>query len=302
MNTESLHAPRLEEHLEHAPLVPHVSTDALVKYYDSKTRAILERYGPGPRVHYHTGLMDEPPCPGLSAEKYRMQLVASQERMLLYASETWQLQTARFGDVLDVGCGLGGGAIWLAQEYGTRVTGVTIASSHLSLIKRFAAEAGVESLVRPMVCDALTVPGKDCFDAAFAIDSSSSFERGPWFQRLHKLLRSGGRVFIFDCFLGRPEYEDPFNRHWCARIGSVSEYVRAAREAGFKLELIEDVSRQARHFWTTTLAMMRAGVHDASRGFSETRKLEESLSIHGLVRKGLDDGGLSHLLLSFAKA
>ena len=300
INSASL--PGLGEHVRHSPLVPHQSMDALVKYYDGKTRAILEKYGPGPRVHYHTGLMDEPPCPGLSPEKYRTQLVASQERMLRYASETWQLQPIQSSDVLDVGCGLGGGAIWLAQEYGTRVTGVTIASSHLSLIKRFAAEAGVESLVRPMVCDALTVPGKDCFDAAFAIDSSSSFERGPWFQRLHKLLRSGGRVFIFDCFLGRPEYEEPFNRHWCARIGSVSEYVRAAREAGFKLELIEDVSRQARHFWATTLAMMRAEAYDARRNCIETRKLEESLSIHGLVRKGLDDGGLSHLLLSFTKA
>jgi cyclopropane fatty-acyl-phospholipid synthase-like methyltransferase len=231
-----------------------------------------------------------------------MQLVASQEWMLRRASQTWQLKTIGFSDVLDVGCGLGGGAIWLAQEYGARVKGVTIAASHLSLIKRFAAEAGVESLVRPLVCDALTVPGKNCFDAAFAIDSSSSFERGPWFHRLHQLLRARGRVFIFDCFLGRPEYEEPFNRHWCAQIGSVSEYVKAAREAGFKLETIEDVSGQARHFWTTTIALMRAEEHAARRGFSETRELEESLSIHGLVRKGLDDGGLSHLLLSFTKA
>jgi hypothetical protein len=48
--------------------------------------------------------------------------------------------------------------------------------------------------------------------------------------------------------------------------------------------------------------MMRAEAYDARRNCIETRKLEESLSIHGLVRKGLDDGGLSHLLLSFTKA
>jgi tocopherol O-methyltransferase len=300
INTESLTGSG--EHARHALLATHYSMDALVNYYDGKTRAILERYGPGPRVHYHTGLMDEPPCPGLSPENYRTQLVASQERMLRYASRTWLMKTVPLNDLLDVGCGLGGGAIWLAQEYGARVTGVTIAPSHLSLINRFVMEAGVESLVKPLVCDALTVPGKDCFDAAFAIDSSSSFERGPWFHRLHELLHSGGRVFIFDCFLGRPEYEEPFNRHWCARIGSVSEYVRAAREAGFKLDVIEDVSRQARHFWTTTLALMRAEAHKMRLSFSETKKLEDSLSIHSLVRKGLDDGGLSHLLLSFAKA
>jgi tocopherol O-methyltransferase len=115
-------------------------------------------------------------------------------------------------------------------------------------------------------------------------------------------LRLGGRVFIFDCFLGRPKYEERFNRHWCARIGSVGEYVRAADEAGLKLEALEDVSHQARHFWTTTLALMRAEAREVRLSVCETRKLDESLSIHNLVRKGLDDGGLSHLLLSFAKA
>lgn len=302
MNAESLPEGRLEEHGKGAPLVSHLPMDALVKYYDGKTRAILHRYGPGPRVHYHTGLIDEPPCPGLPSLEYRKQLVASQERMLRYASRAWQLKEVPFSDVLDVGCGLGGSAIWIAQEFGAQVTGVTIAASHLGLIKRFAAEAGVDSLVRPFLCDALTMPGESCFDVALAIDSSSSFDRGPWFHRLRKLLRTRGRVFIFDCFLGRPEYEKPFNHHWCARIGSVGEYVSAAHEAGFRLETVEDVSSQARHFWTTTLALMRVEAHEARSSCSEIKSLDESVSVHRLVRRGLDDGGLSHLLLSFVKA
>jgi SAM-dependent methyltransferase len=302
INSESLPALRPGKCARRATLADHASADALVKYYDGKTQAILDRYGPGPRVHYHTGLMDGPPSPGLRPEQYREQLVASQEWMLRYASQAWRLRTIPFSEVLDVGCGLGGGAIWLAQEFGALVTGVTIAATHVSMINRFAAEAGVSSLVRPLVCDALTVPGENCFDMALAIDSSSSFDRRPWFHRLHKLLRAAGRVFIFDCFLGRPEYEEPFNRHWCARIGSVGEYARAAREAGFRLEAFEDVSRQARHFWSTTIALIRAEARDARPGCSEGRTLEESLSIHDLVRKGLDDGGLTHMLLSFRKA
>jgi tocopherol O-methyltransferase len=116
------------------------------------------------------------------------------------------------------------------------------------------------------------------------------------------LLRPGGRVFIFDCFLGRPEYAEPFNRHWCARIGSVDEYVSAANQASFRLVAIEDVSRQARHFWSTTVALMQAEAREAQSGYCESMKLETSLSIHNLVRQGLVDGGLSHSLLSFAKA
>ena len=33
----------------------------------------------------------------------------------------------------------------------------------------------------------------------------------------------------------------------------------------------------------------------------EQTNLEESLYIHSLVRKGLSDGGLSHMLMSFAR-
>ena len=33
--------------------------EEVMKYYDGKTEAILRRYGPGPRVHYHAGVVDD---------------------------------------------------------------------------------------------------------------------------------------------------------------------------------------------------------------------------------------------------
>src|SRR5271167_2012440 len=35
------------------------SLEEVMTYYGGKTEAILRRYGPGPRVHYHAGLVDE---------------------------------------------------------------------------------------------------------------------------------------------------------------------------------------------------------------------------------------------------
>jgi cyclopropane fatty-acyl-phospholipid synthase-like methyltransferase len=179
--------------------------------------------------------------------------VISQERLLEYASEAWRIASIPFRKVLDVGCGLGGGAIFLAQNFGADVTAVTIVPSHVDLIAAYAKHAGVESLVRTLLCDA-AVPGRALYDAAIAIDSSSSFERRPWFHALHRLLRSGGYVFIFDCFLGRAEYAEPFNCHWCARIGSIDEYLIEAKEAGFRLDQLEDISSRVFNFWSTTLA------------------------------------------------
>ena len=281
-------------------MTSHPTIQQLVSFYERKTSAILERYGPGPRIHYHTGLIDESK-PLTTSGALRAQLVAAQERMLHYAAEAWQLRSVALRDVLDVGCGLGGGAIFWAQEFGARVTAVTIAPSHVDLVATFAAQAGVRSLVQPLLCNALEVPGESCFDAAAAIDSSSSFPRGPWFRRLSTLLRPGGHVFIFDCFLGRSEYEEPFNRHWCAQIGSIDEYIAAAREARFRVEMIEDVSVRALHFWTTTSALMQAEAQEKTLSPSEGAKLEESLRVHALVLQGLSNGGLHHALMSFVK-
>jgi tocopherol O-methyltransferase len=278
-----------------------ISVQDLVSYYEGKTRSIVRRYGPGPRVHYHTGLVDEPPRSSASAQVLRQCLIDAQERTLRYAASVWRARSTLCGDVLDVGCGLGGGAIFWAQEFGANVTAVTIAPSHIELVAAFASRAGVETRVRPLLSDALVVPGERCYDTAVAIDSSSSFPRRSWFDRLAMLLRPQGHVFILDCFLVRPDYEEPFNRHWCAQIGTLEEYSAAAREAHFKLESIKDVSLRALNFWTTTMALMRIQVQDPMLGAFEGAKLAESLRVHALVRQGLSKGGLRHVLLSFVK-
>src|SRR5205823_3838598 len=126
--------------------------------------------------------------------------VLSQEQVLHYAGGFWQLRRVPFSEVLDAGCGLGGGAIFWAQEFGAHVTAATIAPSHVGLVAKFAAQAGVDALVTPILCDALAVPGDKCFDAAIALDSSDTFPRAPWFRRLARLLRTSGHVFIYDCF------------------------------------------------------------------------------------------------------
>ena len=272
-------------------------SDPVVEYYERKTESILRRYGPGPRVHFHTGFLDEPTKQGTAAQ-LRYELHESQERMLRDAADTWDWQEIAFREVLDVGCGLGGTAIFCAQEFGSRVTAITIAPSHVPLVAGFSAQAEVSSQVHPLLCDALEMPGKDRFDAIIAIDSSSCLSRRPWFRRAMELLRPGGHVFLADCFLEKEAYREPFDQHWCARIGTFEEYLAAAQAAGLKPERCEEVSRLAANFWGTTMALIRL---EAQASDAESLKWRESLRVHSLMREGLLDGGLRHLMMSFAK-
>ena len=275
-------------------------SDPIVAFYEHKTAGIIERYGPGPRIHYHTGLVNDLK-PLTTISEIQIQLVAAQERLLRYAAEAWGFRTGAPRDLLDVGCGLGGGAIFWAQEFAANVTALTIAPSHIELVAKFARQAGVGSRVHPELGDALEFPGENRFDSAAAIDSSSSFPRPQWFRRLAKLLRPAGQVFIVDCFLGRTEYEQPFNRHWCARIGSIDEYIGVARNAGFRLNMIEDLSLRALPFWTATIALIQKEAQKRTLCSRSTTEVEESLRVHSLVRQGLSDGGLRHMLMSFVK-
>ena len=273
----------------------------LVAHFDFKTQAILRRYGPGPRVHYHAGLVDEPPPQNAPGHVLRRTLVDAQERILSLAAEHWDAPSTLCGDVLDVGCGLGGGAIFWAQEFGARVTAVTCVPSHIDYVARFAANGGVGSQVQALLCDASEVPGDNRFDAAVAVETACYLARKRWFRRVASLLRPGGRLFIVDCFLVQSDFAEPFDRYWHTRIGTIAEYLAAAQEAGLQHVMLEDISHRTEHFWTTTQALIEAEARDQELSPAEVARYDASLRAHELIRKGLISNGLRYGIMSFEK-
>ena len=119
----------------------HQALEDIAFYFEGKTKPILERYGPGPRVHYHTGLVESP------RQRVRRSLSCAgrwsrgKKSTLREAAVAWSASQSLSGQVLDVGCGLGGGSIFWAQEFGARVTAVTCAPSHTDHVAHFAEQA-----------------------------------------------------------------------------------------------------------------------------------------------------------------
>ncbi len=274
--------------------LPAAPRDEVAAYYDAKTESILRRFGPGPRVHYHTGMLEDMPPPGLTANALRVLIHESQEHLLhllaLAVGEPWEGL-----EVLDVGCGLGGGSLYWAAEYGASVTAITIASTHVPWVRRFAEMAGVADRVKAYMCDALEMPGHACFDRIVAVESSCYMPRRELFHRLHTLLRPGGVVALADCFAGRPELAEPFDRYWRTRIGSLEEYLLAARAEGLEVVLHEDTSERAVCFWALTMDLhvreweARGDVPSANRNHIQLEHLR--------LLQSFMDGGLRHGVL-----
>ena len=99
---------------------------------------------------------------------------------------------------LDIGCGWGSLSLFIAEKYGVRVVGVTIAKEQKAFIDQRIAERGLQDLVEIRLQDYRDVP-----DGPY--DTISSIEMGehvgernyPVFTgQIHRLLREGGCALV----------------------------------------------------------------------------------------------------------
>ncbi len=275
--------------------------EVVASYYDWKTASILKKYGPGPRVHFHLGYFEEPLDTAVEADELRERVRRAQEEVVARAARAWDAPREFAGRLLDVGCGLGGGAIYWAQHCPTEVTAVTIAREHLPLISNFARQAGVGKRVQPVLSDACEVQSEEPFDAVVAMESSCYFPRDRWFQHLRGLVRPGGVVCIEDTFLGSPDCREPFDQYWHTHIETVAEYVRCARAAGFELENNVDLTEGTTDFWRHSIEWSRRTLAAGDVEPGEAERLKKSILWHGYFHEAWLRRGIEVWLLKFRR-
>lgn len=276
-----------------------MSRPDVVAYYADRTEHVLRKYGPGPLVHFHTGLVDALDASGGVAALHR-RIVSAQTELLRNAGHAWNGEQALAGQVLDVGAGLGGGALYWAQEFGAHVTALTDVPRHVDVIRDFAASAGCADRVEPLLHDAASLVGPPRFDAAVAIESSCYLPRRGWFASLDRVLRPGARVHLIDCFTEHPEVARSFDAYWRTRIGSLSEYERAAGACGFALAKTDRLNARVVDFWSLSIRRSELELADASGG--EVSRLRRSLEAHRELRQVLAGGELDYLRLTFERS
>ena len=146
--------------------------------------------------------------------------------------------------VLDIGCGWGGMALYLARFLGAKVKGVTLSDEQLAIAKNRAIENGLEDKLRFELQDYRHVEEK--FDRIVSVGMFEHVGRpfyDQYFQQSAKLLKKDGVMLMHT--IGRtdvPSTTNPFIEKYIfpgGYIPSLSEVMPAIERSGLKITDIE---------------------------------------------------------------
>jgi cyclopropane-fatty-acyl-phospholipid synthase len=158
--------------------------------------------------------------------------------------------------VLDIGCGWGGLALYLAEVCSARVTGITLSEQQLALAQTRAAEKGLSDKVEFRLQDYRDVPEK--FDRIVSVGMFEHVGVGfydTFFRKCYSLLDEHGIILLHS--IGRSEGPNVTNP-WIAKyifpggyIPALSEVLPAVERAGL---LVTDLEILRLHYAETLKA------------------------------------------------
>jgi len=174
--------------------------------------------------------------------------------------------------ILDVGCGIGGSSLYLADRLQAQIEGITLSPVQAARATERARSAGIEikgvgesaqpPTVRFQVADALDLPfasGK--FDLVWSLESGEHMpDKLRFLQECYRVLAPGGRLLLAT-WCHRSTAEAPLDwteiQHLRAiyqvyhlpYVIALSQYAAIARQARFRNVLTADWSLAVAPFW-----------------------------------------------------
>ncbi len=217
------------------------TAEAVAAHYDDLDPFYREIWG----EHVHHGLF----------VTGRETIPEATEKLITHLAATLDLAPGQ--KLVDIGCGYGATAKYLAGHHDVQVTGVTLSAVQLARARAQTTRAG-GLLFEQQDWLANTLPSNS-FDRAYAVESSEHMpDKAGFFRQAFRVLAPGGTLGVYAWLAADApsawEVEhllEPICREGrLPGMGTEVEYRNWAEDAGFVPVLSEDLSAKVSRTWT----------------------------------------------------
>lgn len=214
----------------------------VIKYYNKVQKSYDRRWMNEENLAMHMGFWD-------STTKSLHDALINENKYL--ANE---LNPNKEDLILDAGCGVGGTAIWLAENFGAEVKGITIVNKQVKRSLENAAKRNVQDLVsfeNQNYCHTKYLDEQ--FTKIYFMESlCHSDDKKGALREAYRLLKPNGICVIIDAHLIKDkltEHDRSLLQDWyqgwaCAYLANVEDLRKDAKAIGFKEINFLDVTAQ----------------------------------------------------------
>jgi tocopherol O-methyltransferase len=212
-------------------------------------------------------------------------------------------------NILDVGCGIGGSSLYLAQKFQAQATGITLSPVQAARAAERAKEADLSDRSQFLVANAQAMPFDDhTFDLVWSLESGEHMpDKTKFMQECYRVLKPGGKL-IMVTWCHRPtnqlplsadeqkHLEDIYRVYCLPYVISLPEYEAIARQLPLNNIRTADWSEAVAPFWNIVIdsAITPQAIFGLLRAGWST--IQGALSL-GLMSRGYERGLIKFGLL-----
>ncbi len=157
------------------------------------------------------------------------------------------LADVRLGSsVLDVGCGYGATAVYLAQKFNCAVLGLTLSPNQAQVARERICRLRLEHRVHISICDVEQIQLGGKHDFIWTIECSEHVHnKRAYIEKVTRVLADGGR-FLLAAWTGSMHHRflrELAGRTVCPGFQTASDYAAQMRSAGLKILAIDEITR-----------------------------------------------------------
>lgn len=267
------------------------------QFYDASSGLWEDIWG----EHMHHGYYG---ADGTQQKNRRQAQIDLIEELLKWAG----VETAE--NILDVGCGIGGSSLYLADKFHAQATGITLSPVQANRATERAKEATLSDRSQFLVANAQAMPfGDDSFDLVWSLESGEHMpDKTKFLQECYRVLKPGGKL-IMVTWCHRPtdgapltadeqkHLEDIYRVYCLPYVISLPEYEAIARQLPLNNINTADWSQAVAPFWNVVIdsAFTPQAIFGLLRAGWTT--IQGALSL-GLMRRGYESGLIRFGLLT----